>query len=113
MKGFNILCLQIVPESVKKAESSQTRMYLAIIGLVQAVVYSGLWLWNEYIASYLTLIFPGMILAMLIFALIADLIEPSRIPGWYYVLMVVSIVTPVVIGAIFYFLYDGKLDWLA
>jgi len=97
---------------VKKAESSDTRVNLAIIVLLQAVIYAGLWLWNEYIASYLTLIFPGMVLVMLIFALIADLIEPSRIPGWYYGLMIVSIVTPLIIGAVFYFLYEGRLDWL-
>ncbi len=97
---------------MKKAESSDTRVNLAIIVLLQAVIYAGLWLWNEYIASYLTLIFPGMVLVMLIFALIADLIEPSRIPGWYYGLMIVSIVTPLIIGAVFYFLYEGRLDWL-
>lgn len=97
---------------MKKTERSETHVNLAIIVLMQAVVYSGLWLWNEYVAVYLTLIFPGMILVILIIAAIADLIEPSRIPGWYYGLMIVSIVTPVIIGAIFYYLYQGRLDWL-
>lgn len=97
---------------MKKASSPETRINLAIILLLQAVVYSGLWLWNEYVAVYLTLIFPGMILVILIIAAIADLIEPSRIPGWYYGLMIVSIITPLMIGALFYYLYEGRLDWL-
>jgi hypothetical protein len=96
-----------------KADRSETRTNLAIILLLQAVIYSGLWLWNEYVAVYLTLIFPGVILVILIIAGIADLIEPSRIPGWYYGLMIVSIVTPLLIGAVFYYLYEGRLDWLA
>ena len=95
---------------MKKADTSETRINLAIILLLQAVIYSGLWLWNEYVAVYLTLIFPGMILVILIIAGIADLIEPSRIPGWYYGLMIVSIVTPLLIGAVFYYLYEGRLD---
>lgn len=53
-------------------------MNLAIVVLLEAVIYSGLWLWNEYVAVYLTLIFPGMFLVVLIIAAIADLIEPSE-----------------------------------
>lgn len=97
---------------MKKADRSETRINLVIILLLQAVIYSGIWLWNEYVAVYLSLIFPGMILVILIIAGIADLIEPSRIPGWYYGLMIVSIITPLIIGAVFYYLYEGRLDWL-
>lgn len=97
---------------MKKTERSETHINLAIVVLLQAVVYSGLWLWNEYVAVYVSLIFPGMILVILIFAGIADLIEPSRIPRWYYGLMIVSIVTPLIIGVVFYYLYQGRLDWL-
>lgn len=97
---------------MKKPDRTQTRINLAIILLLQAVIYSGLWLWNEYVAVYLTLIFPGIIIVILIIAGLADLIEPSRIPGWYYWLMIVSIITPLVIGAVFFYLYQGRLDWL-
>ena len=97
---------------MKNNNKTETRANLLIILLGQAVVYTSLWLWNEYMASYLTLIFPGVILFILIIAAIADLIEPSRIPGWYYGLMIISIVTPVIIGAVFYYLNDGRLEWL-
>jgi|SRR5687767_7360314 len=85
---------------------------LLIISLLQCVIYSGIWLWNEYVASYLTIIFPIMILLILILSAIADWIEPSRIPGWYYKLIVISILIPLLIGTIFYVLDEGKMDWL-
>ncbi len=88
------------------------RNNLIIIALLQCVVHSGIWLWNEYVASYLTLIFPVMICIILLLSGIADWIEPSRIPGWYYILMIISIIIPILIGAVFYFIYDGKMDWL-
>ena len=97
---------------MKNSNKTETRTNLLIILLGQAVIYTALWLWNEYVASYLTLIFPGVIFFILIIAIIADLIEPSRIPGWYYGLMLISIVTPLVIGAVFYYINDGRLEWL-
>ena len=97
---------------MKRPDRAETRTNLLIVTLLQAVIYSGIWLWNEYVASILTIIFPGMILVILIIGTIADLIEPSRIPKWYYGLMIISIVTPLVIGWIFYYLYGGRLDWL-
>ena len=97
---------------MKNSNKTETRTNLLIILLGQAVIYTSLWLWNEYVASYLTIIFPGIILFILIIAIIADLIEPSRIPGWYYGLMLISIFTPLVIGAVFYYLSDGQLEWL-
>ena len=93
-------------------ESSFVRTHFASILLIQAVVYAVLWLYDEFVASYVTLVFPAMILLILVLALIADWIEPSRIPAWYYTLMIASILIPICIGAIFYFIYDGRIEWL-
>ncbi len=89
---------------------NQTQFWIIILS--QAVIYLSIWLWNEYVASYITLIFPAMILVILVLGLIADWIEPSRIPGWYYKIMIISIVIPVLIGVVFYFINDGKIGWL-
>lgn len=97
---------------MKKGKYADSYPNLTIIILIQAIVFSSLWLWNEYVASYLTLIFPGIFLFLLILAGISDLIEPSRMPGWYYGLMIVSILVPLFIGAVFFFLSEGKMDWL-
>ncbi len=97
---------------MKKLAPGALRTNLLIVILLQAVLYSGLWLWDEYVASYFTLILPGIILAILLLSTISDFIEPSRIPGWYYWIMFVSILTPLIVGALFYSLYGGQLDWL-
>ncbi|MEP6796205.1 MAG: hypothetical protein ABJB16_17895 [Saprospiraceae bacterium] len=94
------------------SKQGQQNQYLLIIILVQAVTYLSIWLWNEYVASYITLIFPTMIFIILFLALIADWIEPSRIPGWYYKVMIISIIIPVIVGAIFYYINDGHIGWL-
>ena len=86
---------------------------LFIATLVEAVAYTALWLWNEYVAFYITIIFPALILVVLVMALIADWIEPSRIPGWYYKVMLLSVAIPVVIGMVFYFIYEGNFDFLS
>ncbi len=88
-----------------------TNQFILII-LLQAILYSSIWLWNEFVASYITLVFPAMILVILLISAIADWIEPSRIPKWYYVIMIVSILVPIIIGGIFYAIYDGRIDWL-
>ena len=92
--------------------TSALKTHFAAILLFQAVVYAGLWLWNEYVATYITLIFPGILTVLLILSSIADWIEPSRITKWYYLLMIGSIVVPLIIGLVFYIMYDGNLDWL-
>jgi len=86
--------------------------YFLIIILAQAVIYLSLWLWDEYVASYVTLIFPAMIFVILILAGIADLIEPSRISRSYYKLMIISILIPIIIGIVFYYINDGHIGWL-
>ena len=91
------------------SNSGLNRSHFWIIILGQAVIYFSVWLWNEYVAIYLTLIFPAMLLVILILSKIADWIEPSRIPGWYYKLMVVSILIPLLVGIIFYYINGGKI----
>jgi len=51
-------------------------------------------------------------LVILLFSLVADLIEKSRIPKWYYYVLVISIVIPLVIGMFFVYIYGGNLSWM-
>lgn len=88
------------------------RSYLPVIVLGQAVFYTLIWVWDEYVASYLTIIFPATFFVILLIAFIADLIEPSRIPKWYYLIMIVSILIPIIIGAIFLYILDFQLPWM-
>jgi len=94
-------------------ESSHVPTNLLIVALAQCVIFTAAWIWNEYVATYATIILPGVMLVILLLSLIADWIEPSRIPKWYYAIMVITILIPVVIGMFFMYIYHGKLSWLA
>ncbi|MDQ3015674.1 MAG: hypothetical protein M3R25_02990 [Bacteroidota bacterium] len=93
--------------------SSRLKTHFITILLAQAVIYTIVWIWDEYVASYMTLIFPGVLTVILILAVIADIIEPSRISRWYYLIMLGSILVPILIGATFYYMHDGNLEWLS
>ena len=82
------------------------------IALVQVIVYAGLWLWNDYIASYMTIVLPAIILAILLISIIVELIEPSRISRKYFVIMGISVVIPLLTGLLFLWISGGRLSWL-
>jgi ABC-type arginine/histidine transport system permease subunit len=80
--------------------------------LIEAIVYIVLWLWNEYVASIMTLSFCAIAFFILAISLISELIERSKVPRWYFTYMTVSILTPLVIGAFFLYLNKGSFAWM-
>ena len=80
--------------------------------LVEAIVYLLLWMWNDYVATILTLSFTAIALFILLVSLVAELIERSKVPRWYFGLMVISVVTPLIVGVFFMVLKKGGLDWM-
>lgn len=97
---------------MKIKDSAEVRSNLWIVALAECIVFTAVWLWNEYVGTYLSIILPGVMLVILILSVIADWIEPSRIPRWYYYLMIMSIVIPLAIGIFFMYIYHGRLEWL-
>jgi hypothetical protein len=93
-------------------DSSPLHANLLIVALAECVIFTALWLWNEYVATYATIIIPGVMAVILLLSLIADWIEPSRIPKWYYYIMVITILIPLVIGMFFIYIYGGNLAWM-
>ena len=82
------------------------------IFLIQIVAYSAIWLWDEYVATFVCVVFPCIIGVILLISCIVELIEPSKVPRKYYVIMAVSIAAPLLTGGGFILLYKGNLDWL-
>ncbi len=80
--------------------------------LIEAVLYIVLWLWNEYIATILTLSFAAIAFFILVVSLISEAIERSKVPRWYFSYMVISVLTPLAIGAFFYVLNKGSFGWM-
>lgn len=92
---------------MKNAPLSITEVFL-----IEAIVYIALWLWNEYIATIMTLSFSAIALFILIISLIAEVIERSKVPRWYFSYMIISVLTPLVIGAFFMVLNKGSFGWM-
>jgi putative effector of murein hydrolase LrgA (UPF0299 family) len=88
------------------------RVSLFEIFLIQVILYVVLWLLNDYIATYMSIVIPGLCLAVLTVALLSELIEPARISKKYYWFMGISIVTPLMVGIFFYTLNQGQFKWL-
>ncbi len=82
------------------------------IFLIQFVVYIFLWMINDYLASMLTITFAMIAFFILLISLVAELIERSRVPRWYFVLMIASILAPLAAGAAYLGLVGGNLAWM-
>lgn len=80
--------------------------------LIQFIFYIGLWLWDDYIASLISIIFVAICSFIFIISLITEWIEPSKVPRWYFVFMIASIFAPFIAGAIFVGFMGGQLQWL-
>jgi hypothetical protein len=88
------------------------RLTLSEIFLIQAAVYLLIWLWNDFIASVMTVSFTAITLFILIISLIAEALERSKVPRWYFYLMIISVLTPLSIGAFFWYIKRGVFDWM-
>ena len=92
---------------MKNAPVSITEVFL-----IEAIIYIALWMWNEYVATILTLALSAIALFILAISLISELIERSKVPRWYFSYMIVSILTPLIIGGFFWVLNDGSFGWM-
>jgi hypothetical protein len=65
----------------------------------------GVWLWNPFIGLWICAVLPVISFSILIVSFIVEKIEISNVPNWYYYLMLVLIVSPVLV-----LLFFGALD---
>lgn len=93
--------------NTKNAPLSITEVFL-----IEAIIYIALWMWNEYVATIMTLAFSAIALFILVISLISELIERSKVPRWYFTYMLISIFTPLIIGAFFWILNNGSFSWM-
>ncbi|MCB9294375.1 MAG: hypothetical protein H6559_14825 [Lewinellaceae bacterium] len=79
--------------------------------LGEVVIYLIIWVFNDYMAAMLSLIFGSIFLLILLVSLVVELVEKSKVPRWYFVFMGLSVLAPVV-AAIVYALINKGMDWL-
>ncbi len=79
------------------------------IFLVEVVIFMALWLLAPFWASMFTFIIPMIGIPILLIALIAELLERTRISRMYFAVMLISILVPPLV-AIIYSLLSGN-EW--
>ena len=79
--------------------------------LLEVIFYLLLWFADDYIAAMISLIFAVVILLILIISIIVELIERSKVPRWYFTVMFLSVLAPI-ISAVIYISISGNLSWL-
>ncbi len=80
--------------------------------LIQLVLYSIVWLIDEFVGSLLCILIPPIALVTLIISGIIERIEKSNIPKSYYIHMLLIMICPLVVGVAFFVLYKGQLEWI-
>lgn len=80
--------------------------------LIQIVIYCVIWLINDYIGSLLSIILTSIFFAIMMIALIAELLDRSRIPRIFFFYLATTILAPAIVGIFFAIVYEGKFDWL-
>lgn len=88
------------------------RLSLLEVFMLELVIWLGLWLMNDYIATLLTLIVTAIISAVLLIALISEIMERSKVPKKYFQIMAISIVAPLISAAMYMLLFGSKLNFL-
>jgi hypothetical protein len=75
---------------------------IAEIFLAQVAVYLALWLFIPFLAALLSAVFAGVFLMVLLISLIAEWVERSKTPRWYFQFMLASTLAPLLAAAIFW-----------
>jgi hypothetical protein len=79
--------------------------------LIQAAIYLLLWLGDDYTATLVSVAFGGIFLCIWLLSLVFELVEPSKVPKWYFRYMFASALAPMLVSAIFFWIY-GVPDWI-
>jgi hypothetical protein len=97
---------------MEKERKSGFRLSLLEIFLLELIVWLAFWLLNDYMAALVTIIVAAIILAVLVIALIAEAIERSKVPRWYFALMGLSVLAPVVSALLYAVIFGGRFEFL-
>ncbi len=80
--------------------------------LIQLIIYASLWMYDDYVGLLFSIVMTVIIVALLAFALIAELIEKSKVPRSFYIWMLLSIIPPIVVSLFFTLITGGQFDWI-
>jgi hypothetical protein len=100
------------PFNMEDNQKGVIRTYTFEIFLIQIIVYLLLWLWNDFVATLLSLSFAAIGFFVLVISIIAEIIDRSKVPRWYFYVIIISVLTPILVGSLFMYIKNGSLDWM-
>lgn len=80
--------------------------------LIQLILYSTVWLMDEYTGLLVCMIMGFITGGILLFAVIIELVEKSKVPRSYFIWMGIACITPIVVATFFSIVYEGQFDWI-
>ena len=81
------------------------------IFLIELVIYLFIWVVNDYMASMISLIFGCILLLILLASFVMEMVEKSKVPRSYFIIMGLSVLAPV-IAALLYLLINKGMEWM-
>jgi hypothetical protein len=87
----------------------EKRRYLEIF-IFEIILWFGLWLVNDYLATLLTVILTAILIAILLISVISEAIERSKVPKSYFIVMAISIAASI-LAALLYMVILGRILW--
>ena len=88
------------------------RLSLLEIFLLEVLLWLGLWLLSDYVATLLTLILGAIVSAVLLIALMSEWIERSKVPRRYFYIMALSVLAIGTAAGLYVLIFDGQLEFL-
>ena len=70
-----------------------------------------LWLLNDYLAALLTAILGSIVFVVWLIAQISEYLEPSRVPSWYFQLLLTTLLATLATAGL-YIAMNGGLDFI-
>lgn len=80
--------------------------------LITTLLFLGLWLWDDYVASLLSLSLFLIVVGILAIASISEWLEPSRVPRQFFFSLLAFLAANALVAAGYVFLFDGQFYWL-
>ena len=83
------------------------------IFVLQLIVWLSIWLLNDYLATLLTLCIGAVVSAVLIVAILSEIVERSKVPRQYFYVMGLTILSLLVAAVIYIVILGGRLEFLS
>ncbi len=87
------------------------QVFIGIV-LVQAIVYTVLWMINDYSALLISLGVAMIVFVIMMISWISDRLEYANVGKWYYPILWISFIIPLSITLLFWVFKSGDMDWM-